>query len=70
MLCVVRLQVESGGGAQLTLAAPCNWLRILSRRTGAKNLEANPHRKMSYKGVTLEAIAAAGGASRRSVRGA
>ena len=52
--------MASSGGAQLTLAAPCNWLRILSRRTGAKNFEANPLRKVTYKGVTLEAMAAAG----------
>ena len=64
------LRVASGGGAQLTLAAPCVWLRIISRRTGAKNLEANPLRKISYKGVPLETVAAAAGAKRRSVRGA
>jgi hypothetical protein len=64
------LQVASSGGAQLTLAAPCVWLRIISRRTGAKNLEANPLRKISYKGVPLETVAAAAGAKRRSVRGA
>jgi len=59
-----RIRIASADGSPLTLAAPCNLLRLLYRRWDVK-AKLRPLSDVAYKGVALSQLRSNGRARRR-----